>query len=143
MSKLTLYSGNPSRCLTNQWLLAELGLPCQLKLLDLEANEHKSAEYLEINPMGKVPTLQHEDVIVTESAAIALYLAEQLPDKGLSVPVDSPLRGDYLRWCLFSPIKIEPSIVSKAFGLSHPDYKPFTDIETVAETLRLAIGKRP
>ena len=55
MSELILYSANPSRGFMNQWLLEELGVPYQLKLLDLDTDEHKSADYLAINPMGKVP----------------------------------------------------------------------------------------
>ena len=142
MSDLTLYSANPSRGITNQWLLEELCVPYNLKLLDLDANEHKTPEYLLINPMGKVPSLCHGEVIVTESAAISMYLAELFPDKGLSIPPDSPLRGQYLRWCFFSPVTIEPAIVSKAFNLTHPDYQPFADVEVVAETLRQAISGR-
>jgi len=142
MPELTLYSASPSRGLTNQWLLEELGVAYELKLLDLESEEHKSPEYLAINPMGKVPALLHGNALVTESAAINFYLAEQFLAGQLAIAPDSPLRGSYLRWCFFAPVTIEPSIVSKAFGLSHPDYQPFADIEVVAETLRLAVAGR-
>ena len=142
MAELTLYSANPSRGFMNQWLLEELGVPYQLKLLDLDTDEHKSADYLAINPMGKVPALLHGDTLVTEAAAISFYLAEQFAERGLSVDPASPLRGSYLRWCFFAPVTIEPSIVSKAFGLSHPDYKPFADVDVVAQTLRAALADR-
>jgi len=142
MPDITLFSANPSRGLVNQWLLAEAALPYRLELLDLEKEEHKKPAYLALNPMGKVPTLQHGDVVVTESAAINMYLAELVPEQGLAVPVGSPLRGDYLRWCMFAPVTGEPSIVSTALNLQHPDYQPFADIESVAETLRQAIGTR-
>lgn len=142
MSDLTLYSANPSRGFMNQWLLEELKVSYDLKLLDLDADEHKTAEYLAINPMGKVPTLLHGDATITEAAAINFYLAEQFPAQQLSVALDSPLRGAYLRWCFYAPVTIEPSIVSKAFDLTHPDYKPFADVEAVGETLRLALTGR-
>ena len=142
MSDLALFSANPSRGFMNQWILEELGIAYDLRLLDLDADEHKTAEYLAVNPMGKVPALLHGDRLVTEASAISFYLAEQFPEKGLSIDSKSPLRGSYLRWCFFAPVTFEPSIVSKAFGLTHPDYKPFADIETVAETLRLALSDR-
>ena len=142
MSTPVLYSANPSRGFMNQWLLEELGVTYELKLLDLDTDEHKSPEYVAINPMGKVPALVHGDTLVTEAAAISFYLAEQFSDGGLSVDPASPLRGSYLRWCFFAPITIEPAIVSRAFGLSHPDYKPFAEPEAVGETLRIALEDR-
>lgn len=143
MTDLTLFSAAPSRGFMNQWLLAELDVPYELKLLDLDAEQHKEAEYLAVNPMGKVPALVHNDLVVTEAAAISMYLADLYPEKGLTVVLDSEDRGSYLRWCFYAPVTIEPAIVSKAFGLTHPDYQPFADIEVVAETLRLALdGKK-
>jgi len=47
-----------------------------------------------------------------------------------------------LRWCFYGPVAIEPALVSKAFGLTHPDYQPFADIEVVADTLRAALAGR-
>ena len=142
MSEIVLYSANPSRGLANQWLLEELGVSYQLRLLDLEKDEHKRKEYLAINPMGKVPALVHGDTVVTESSAINLYLAELFPEQGLAAPAGSPFRGDYLRWCLFAPITGEPSLMAKALGLTHPEYEPFAELEVVAETLRLALSSR-
>jgi len=142
MPDLTLFSASPSRGFMNQWLLEELGVAYDLRLLDLDANEHKTPEYLDVNSMGKVPALLYGDTLVTEAAAINFFLAEQFPEKSLFIEPSSPLRGSYLRWCFFAPITIEPSIVSKAFGLTHPDYKPFADVETVGETLRLVLSER-
>ena len=142
MTNLTLYSAQPSRGLANQWLLEELGVAYELRLLDLDQDEHKSDEYKAINPMAKVPALVHGSTIVTESSAINMYLAEQFPEKGLSVALDSSLRGDYLRWCMFAPITAEPSLMATALNLTHPSYEPFADLNVVAETLRLALKNR-
>ena len=142
MSDITLYSASPSRGFMNQWLLAELDVPYELKLLDLDANQHKTPEYRALNPMGKVPTLLHNGVVVTEAAAISMYLADLYPEKGLSVAAGSKLRGAFLRWCFYGPVTIEPALIARAFGLSHPDYEPFADIEVVADTLRLALSDR-
>ena len=142
MSELTLYSANPSRGLTNQWLLEELGVSYELKLLNLELNEHKSDEYVAINPMGKVPTLVHGSSIVTECSAINMYLAELFPKMGLSIPAGSVHRGAYLRWCMYAPITAEPALMAKALNLTHPSYEPFADLDSVAETLRLELNGR-
>jgi glutathione S-transferase len=58
--------------------------------------------------MGRVPVLVHGDVVVTETAAICTYLAEQFPEAGLDVPIDSPDRGAYLRWLFFAPDPLSP-----------------------------------
>jgi len=142
MTELTLYTAVPSRGFMNQWLLAELDVPYELKLLDLDKNQHKESDYLAINPMGKVPSLVHDGAVVTEAAAISMYLAELYPAKGLSVAVGSPLRASYLRWCFYGPVTIEPALIAKAFDLTHPDYQAFADVEVVGETLRLALTDR-
>ena len=142
MSELVLYSAHPSRGLTNQWLLQELGVAYDLKLLDLEQDEHKTDAFLAINPMGRVPALVHGDAVVTETAAVTLYLAELYPERGLTIPVGSPLRGEYLRWCLFPSITLEPTLFAEALNFKPETYQPFADIETVAETLRVWLRDR-
>ena len=72
--------------------------------------EHKSPEYLAINPMGKVPTIVHGDTVVTEAAAIALYLADLFPEAGLAPAIGDPARGTYLRWIVFNQAAVEPAV---------------------------------
>ena len=96
------------------WLLEELKVPYKLHVLDMSTEDHKKPEYLAINPMGKVPALQHGDRIMSETAAICTYLAEAFPDSGLHIPVDSPFRADYLKWLFFAPVTAEPSILWQA-----------------------------
>ena len=131
MSNLTLYYAVPSRGMVVHWMLEELGQPYDRKILDLDAEEHKTPEYLAINPMGKVPALIHGDRVVTETAAINVYLAEAFPQAGLSVPVESPLRVAYLSWMFFAPVTAEPAILWKALGnvVTDVDYKPFADLD--------------
>jgi glutathione S-transferase len=144
MADLVLYHAVPSRSMIVHWMLEELGEPFELEILDMQAEEHKTAEYLALNPMGKVPTLRHGNTIVTESAAICAYLADAFPEAGLGIPADSPLRGPYLRWLFFAPVTAEPAILWKSLGkvTTEIDYLPFADIETVAETLRGAVSGR-
>lgn len=141
MSELTHYYAVPSRGMMTHWLLEELGVPYRNIRLDLEKQEHKTAEFLSLNPMGRVPVLTHGDVVVTESAAIALYLAEHFPESGLNVAIDSPERGSYLRWMFFAPVSAEPSVLWRALGkvITEVDYKPFAEVEDIAETLSVAL----
>lgn len=114
MAKLTLYHAAPSRSSIVRWMLEELGEPYDLHVLTLLKGEQRQADYLEINPMGKVPALKHGDVIVTEAAAICTYLADEFPVAGLNVPVGDPQRGPYLKWLFFAPGCIEPAITDRA-----------------------------
>jgi len=126
------------------WMLEEVGAPYELKLLSLEAREHKTPEYLAINPMGRVPTLVHGDIVVTETGAINAYLADAFPGANLAPPVDSPLRGEYYRWIFYSVATMEPSILWKGLGdqVKNIGYQPFADVDDIVETLRSATKGR-
>ncbi|WP_202862924.1 glutathione S-transferase family protein [Microbulbifer sp. A4B17] len=76
----------------------------------------KSPSYLAINPMGKIPTLIHNNKIVTEAAVICVYLADVFPDFGLSLK-NSEERANYYRWMFYSAGPLESVIVNKSiFG---------------------------
>lgn len=144
MTDLLLYHAVPSRSMTVHWMLEELGEPYDLHILNLENEDHKTADYLSVNPMGRVPALRHGDTVVTETAAICAYLAEAFPQAELGVPIDSPLRAEYLRWMFFAPVTAEPAVLWKALGkvVTDVDYQPFSDVETVASTLQSAVSGR-
>lgn len=144
MSDLHLYTAIPSRGMVTRWMLEEVGEPYATTVFNLDANEHKTAEYLKINPMGRVPALTNGDVVVTETAAICAYLADLFPAKKLRIEEDSPHRGAYLRWLFFGPVTVEPSIGWKMLGdaTSQFEYQPFADMDSVAETLRGAVAGR-
>ena len=64
-----------------------------------------------MNPLNKVPVLDHNCKVITEAAAICLYLAEIFPEKKLEIKVSDPRRADYLKWAFFAPSCIEPAIL--------------------------------
>ena len=74
MAKPVLYYCPRTRADTTMWMNEELGGVCDIKLVNIKAGDHKKPDFLAINPMGKVPALVHDGVIVTESAAICAYL---------------------------------------------------------------------
>lgn len=81
---LTLYHANHSTCSQKVRLsLAEKGLDWESKLVNLATNEHLAPEYLALNPNGVVPTLIHDNAVITDSGVICEYLEEVFPDTPL------------------------------------------------------------
>jgi glutathione S-transferase len=113
---LHFYYNPQSRAAIVHWMLEELRVPFEMHLLRFDKGEHKTPEYLAINPMGKVPAIKHGDVVVTEGAAICTYLADAFPAAGLAPAIGDPRRGTYLRWLFFSGSCLEPAAWDKALG---------------------------
>lgn len=109
-----LYHIPQTRSSSILWMLEEIGRPYCVHKLDVNANEHKSAAYLKINPAGKVPALAVGDVVVTERAAICLYLADRYALGTLAPPFDAPERAAYVRWFFFGTGVIEPLVTLRA-----------------------------
>ena len=66
MSDLVFYTNPMSRGRIIRWMLEEVGQPYETKVLRWETGDAKAADYLAINPMGKVPAIVHDGVVVTE-----------------------------------------------------------------------------
>jgi glutathione S-transferase len=144
--KLTLYHAVPSRSSIVRWMLEEIGEPYDIHLLSLSKGDNRAPDYLAINPMGKVPALSHGDVIVTESAAICTYLADEFPLAKLNVPVGDPRRGPYLKWLFFGPSCIEPAMMDRAFPRKEEARRAalgYGDFETVLNVVARAVAKGP
>ena len=109
--KPILYHCPQTRSGTAFWMNEELGDVCDIRLIDVRKGEQKSPDFLKINPMGKLPTLVHGDVVVTEAAAVCAYLADAFPEKNLAPPLGDKNRGPYLRWMFFAPSCIEPAML--------------------------------
>ncbi len=115
---ITLYHHPYSRAASVLWMLEELGVAYDLRFVDIMTGAQKQPEILALNPMGKLPILTDGDVVVTEVAAIGLYLADRYSPGKLAPALDDPARGTYLRWSLFAPSVIEPGSMAKAAGWS-------------------------
>jgi len=111
VSELTLYTNPMSRGRTARWMLEEVGESYEAVILDY-AFAMKTPDYLAINPMGKVPALQHGDRIVTECAAICAYLADAFPQAGLAPPPGD--RHAYYRWLFFAAGPVEGAMQDAA-----------------------------
>ena len=115
MKELTLYTNPMSRGRIVRWMLEELNLSYNVTVLQY-GPELKSADFLALNPMGKVPVIKHGDVVVTECAAICAYLADQFADRQLAPALNSPERGTYYRWLFFAAGPLEMVTSAKAFN---------------------------
>ena len=146
MPNLTLYHAAPSRSSIVHWMLEEVGEPYDVQLMSLKKGENRAADYLKVNPMGKVPALRHGDVVITESAAICAYLAEAFPQARLNVPVGDPRRGPYLKWLFFGPSCVEPAIIDRLFPRTGDIPRAalgYGDYDTVIEVLAAAVRNGP
>ena len=142
---VTLYHSPNTRSTAARTLLEELGVPYELRVLDMKAGEQRQPAYLAINPMGKVPAVKHGDALITEQVAIFLYLADLYPEAGLAPPIGDPLRGPYLRWMVYYASCFEPAMTDRA--LKHdpapPSMCPYGDYDTMLKTLLDQLARGP
>lgn len=111
---LTFYTNPMSRGQIVRWMLEEAGAAYESVIVDYATM--KEPAYLAVNPMGKVPAIDHDGVVVTECAAICAYLADAFPDAGLAPPTSA--RGDYYRWLFFAAGPVEAAVTNKAMGFT-------------------------
>jgi glutathione S-transferase len=143
--RVTLYHAPNSRSAGARALLEELGADYELQVLDFKRMEQRHPDYLAVNPMGKVPAIRHGDALVTEQAAVYMYLAELYPEAGLSPAVGDPLRGPYLRWMVFYGSCMEPAVVDLSLKRepAQPSLCPYGDYETMLDTVVKQLAPGP
>jgi glutathione S-transferase len=134
---VTLFHAPQTRSTGVLTLLEELGADYRLHVLNMKANEQRHAAYLKINPMGKVPAIEHNGAIVTEQVAVYLYLADLYPEAGLAPTIGDPLRGPYLRWVTTYGTCFEPAVVDRAQQRvpAPVSTSPYGDFDTLFNTL--------
>jgi glutathione S-transferase len=136
-AKLVFFHSPQTRSSGVLALLEELGADYELRLLNMKAGEQRGAAYLAINPMGKVPAIQHGAALVTEQAAVYQYLAEIFPEQGMAPPPGDPLRGPFLRWLAFYGSSFEPALIDRSLKRdpAAPGTSPYGDWDTMFKTL--------
>ena len=98
---MKLYNNAQSRGMTLFPLLKKLGIEDKIDQIQIAYEDMHNADYLNINPMGKVPCLVDQGIVISETAAIFTYLADKYIEKGLAPALDDPKRGAYLKWMFF------------------------------------------
>ncbi len=96
-----LYWDSGTAAMAAHAALEEIATPFELIRVDLDKAEQRSDWYLKINPLGRVPALAHNDQVITEAAAILMYIADRHPSARLAPAIGSRDRGPYLQWLAF------------------------------------------
>ncbi len=120
MSHFTLYTNPLSRGRMVRWMLEECEATYEVVPVPY-GEPMKSAAYLAVNPMGKVPALKVDDTVLTEALGICTWLAEQFPEKNLIPPAGHVERGEFYRWMCFA-LHLEYAAMDRRF--QHPDNDP-------------------
>jgi glutathione S-transferase len=107
---LTFYFAPQSTASITTLVLEELGTPCERVKLDIKKGETKKADFLKLNPNGRVPTLVHDGVAIWESAAITIYLGETFGEKAKLWPAAGPKRGEALKWVVWTNVTLGEAV---------------------------------
>ncbi len=141
---MKLYWCPRTRSFTALWLMEEAGQPYERVLTDISTGAQRNADYLKINPMGKVPALQDGDATLAEAAAICAYVAERYPDAKLAPPLGDPARAKYLYWLFYGPGCVEPAMMQLATKVEmNPVAAGWGDAQRVIDVLDNALQKGP
>jgi glutathione S-transferase len=139
---MKLYEFAPTRSIRVRWTLQELGVDFEAVTVNLPAGEHRSPAFLKINSAGKLPVLVDGGLVMTESVAIVLYLAEKYPDKGF-IPADLGERAQLYRWLFFAVTELEQPLwrisrhtalypenrrLAAEVVLAREDFKPMAEV---------------
>src|SRR6266481_7332948 len=138
---MKLYEFPPTRSIRARWTLQELGVGFESVTVNMITGEHRRPEFLKINPAGKLPVLVDGDLVLTESVAIVLYLADKYPENGL-LPADLTGRAQVNRWLLFAATELEQPLwrISRHTALYPEDKRLPGDVALASEEFRAMAG---
>ncbi|MFY7864656.1 glutathione S-transferase family protein [Roseateles sp.] len=110
MIQLHYYPSNAS--MAPHLLLEEIGQPFELKKVDRENNAHKSPEYLKLNPNGLIPVLVDGDIVLYETAAILMHLADTHPSAQLAPALGGAERAQFYKWMVWLTNTLQPALLA-------------------------------
>jgi glutathione S-transferase len=140
---MKLYFNPKSRAVIAKWMLDECGADYEIVPVDLAKREHKTPEFLKINPAGKLPALVDGDSKIFEGAAICLYLGDKFPDANLAPRIGAPERGRYLSLMVYSTSQLEPAMGDKLLNVESLPQRGWTNFETVKDVIESELGDGP
>ena len=112
---MKLYHQDRTRSARVLWLLHELGMPCEIQRVDVFSGEGRRPEYQAVHPHGFVPALEDDGVVLIESSAICMYLADKHGTHRLAPAVGTPARGKYYEWMVYIPATADPCLETIMF----------------------------
>lgn len=149
---MKLYGYRNGRTLRALWALEEVGAPYEYVEVDIMHGQGREPWFLKINPGGKVPVLDDDGTVITESSAICMHLAEKYPESKLLPPAGTPARTACYKWISFILTELDAplwTIAKHRFALPKERRVPAV-IETAqwefggaAKVLTEGLGNRP
>ena len=109
MIQLHYYPGNAS--FAPHLLLEELGAPFELQYVDRTVAAHKSPAYLKLNPNGLIPVLVDGSLVLYETAAICLHLADTHPESGFAPALGTPERAHFYKWLMWMTNTVQATLI--------------------------------
>ncbi len=91
--------------------LAEVGAEYQLARVERDSQGRSSEAYLALNPTGLVPTLEDGELVIGETAAILLHLADRFPSARLAPAVGTPERAEFYFWLIDLTSNLQPALM--------------------------------
>ena len=141
---LKLYHSPQTRSSRFIWLLEELGQPYEIAYVGIRRGDGTGEpDPNNPHPTGRVPALVHDGRLVTESAAICLYLTDAFPQARLGPIVGDPARGDYLTWLFFYAGEVEPALVAKYTGRVDKDEREARSYDQVVKRFEAVLARGP
>jgi glutathione S-transferase len=140
---MQLYYNLQSRAVIAKWMLDECGVAYEIVPIDIKKREHKTPEFLQINPAGKLPALVDGDSRLFENAAICLYLGDKFPEAKLAPKIGAPERGRYLSLMIYSTSQLEPAMGDALLDVSTLPQRGWTDFETVKDVIEKELDDGP
>jgi glutathione S-transferase len=126
------------------WLLEELGQPYEIERVDIRAPGGVPESYRAIQPNKKVPAIMHDGTVVTERAAICLYLTERFPEAGLAPAIGDKERAAFLSWLIYSDSVFDPVVAARAQGWEYaPNNFSFGAFDDMLRYLEKTLSGRP
>jgi len=118
------------------WMLEEAGVDYEMERIELSSPDRAdSAEFLAASPMGKVPAIGDGDVLMSESAAICIYVADRYATGTLAPAADDAQRGKFLYWTMYTPAVVEPAMSEKFNNVEGNRYRSgWGDFDLMIET---------
>jgi glutathione S-transferase len=138
-----LYYNPQSRAVIAKWMLDECDAQYQIVPIDFTKREHKSPEFLKINPAGKLPALEDGESKIFEGAAICLYLADKFPQAHLAPKISAPERGRYLSLMVYSTSQLEPAMGDALLKVESLPQRGWTNFETAQDVVEAELGRGP
>ncbi len=109
---IQLYYVPSNASMAPHMLLNEIGCAFELKRVNRENNEHKSPEYLRLNPSGLIPVLIDAGRPIHQTAAILLHLTDKFPEAGLAPLPGTEMRAAYYQWMFYLSNTLQPELIT-------------------------------